>query len=78
MKHDAIVESGIRILNRHDLPDDLIPPDSHVEIDAKIAAGAFPLARPSQDAPSKYKHRLLQLQGSDPRGRPEPDRRPCL
>lgn len=32
MKHDAIVNSGISIGNRHDLPAELIPPDSQVEI----------------------------------------------
>ncbi|KAF8874702.1 GTP cyclohydrolase N terminal-domain-containing protein [Gymnopilus junonius] len=41
MKYDAIVKSGIRIGRRYDLPDHLIPPDSRVEIDAKIAAGYF-------------------------------------
>ncbi|KAF8169392.1 cyclohydrolase [Pholiota molesta] len=41
MKYNAIVGSGIRILKRYDLPDHLIPPDSRVEIDAKIAAGYF-------------------------------------
>jgi len=41
MKYNAIVESGIPILKRYDLPDYLIPPDSRVEIDAKIAAGYF-------------------------------------
>ncbi|KAF9646291.1 hypothetical protein BDM02DRAFT_3118871 [Thelephora ganbajun] len=41
MKHDAIVGSGIPILKRYDLPDHLIPMDSRVEIDAKIAAGYF-------------------------------------
>ncbi|KJA16347.1 hypothetical protein HYPSUDRAFT_47456 [Hypholoma sublateritium FD-334 SS-4] len=41
MKYDAIVKSGIRILKRYDIPDHLIPPDSRVEIDAKIAAGYF-------------------------------------
>ncbi|RDB16228.1 Uracil-regulated protein 1 [Hypsizygus marmoreus] len=41
MKYDAIVKSGIPILRRYDLPDHLIPPDSRVEIDAKIAAGYF-------------------------------------
>jgi len=39
MKHDAIVQSGIPILSRHEIPEELIPPDSRVEIDAKIAAG---------------------------------------
>ncbi|CAK5268500.1 unnamed protein product [Mycena citricolor] len=41
MKYDAIVKSGIPILHRYDIPDHLIPPDSRVEIDAKIAAGYF-------------------------------------
>ncbi|GAA5872214.1 hypothetical protein JCM1840_004098 [Sporobolomyces johnsonii] len=41
MKHDAIVNSGIPIKRRYEIPEDLIPPDSRVEIDAKIAAGYF-------------------------------------
>ncbi|KAG6877273.1 Uracil-regulated protein 1 [Termitomyces sp. T159_Od127] len=41
MKYEAIVKSGIPILRRYDIPDHLIPPDSRVEIDAKIAAGYF-------------------------------------
>jgi len=41
MKYNAIVGSGIPILKRYDIPDHLIPPDSRVEIDAKIAAGYF-------------------------------------
>jgi GTP cyclohydrolase II len=41
MKYDAIVNSGIPILRRYDIPEHLIPPDSRVEIDAKIAAGYF-------------------------------------
>ncbi|KAG8719744.1 Uracil-regulated protein 1 [Ceratobasidium sp. 394] len=41
MKYNAIVDSGIPILKRYDLPEHLIPPDSRVEIDAKIAAGYF-------------------------------------
>ncbi|KAF8625613.1 hypothetical protein AX17_006799 [Amanita inopinata Kibby_2008] len=41
MKYDAIVKSGIEIRRRYDIPDHLIPPDSRVEIDAKIAAGYF-------------------------------------
>ncbi|KAL4263005.1 GTP cyclohydrolase II family protein [Pleurotus pulmonarius] len=41
MKFDAIVKSGIPILHRYDIPEYLIPPDSRVEIDAKIAAGYF-------------------------------------
>ncbi|KAG8532020.1 Uracil-regulated protein 1 [Bacidia gigantensis] len=41
MKHDAIVEQGIPINERIPLPDELIPEDSQVEIDAKIHAGYF-------------------------------------
>ncbi|KAI9266028.1 GTP cyclohydrolase N terminal-domain-containing protein [Sporodiniella umbellata] len=41
MKHDAIVESGIPILERVPIPENLIPEDSRVEIDAKIASGYF-------------------------------------
>lgn len=39
MKHDAIVAQGIPIHERVPIPDDLIPADSRVEIDAKIHAG---------------------------------------
>ena len=41
MKHDAIVESGIKIVERIPIPEDMIPDDSRVEIDAKINAGYF-------------------------------------
>ncbi|KAI9341849.1 GTP cyclohydrolase N terminal-domain-containing protein [Pilaira anomala] len=41
MKHDAIVGSGIPIIERVPIPDELIPADSRVEIDAKIASGYF-------------------------------------
>lgn len=34
MKHDAIVEQGIPIHERVPIPDELIPEDSRVEIDA--------------------------------------------
>jgi GTP cyclohydrolase II len=47
MKHDAIVGQGIPIHERIPIPDELIPADSRVEIDAKIHAGSvgrfFPL-----------------------------------
>ncbi|PGH16564.1 hypothetical protein AJ79_01670 [Helicocarpus griseus UAMH5409] len=41
MKHDAIVEQGIPIHERVPIPDELIPEDGRVEIDAKIHAGYF-------------------------------------
>lgn len=41
MKYDAIVGSGIKIVERVEIPDDMLPPDSQVEIEAKIASGYF-------------------------------------
>ena len=41
MKHDAVTRAGIEILERVPLPDDLIPADARVEMDAKMAAGYF-------------------------------------
>ncbi|RYO93846.1 hypothetical protein DL766_009433 [Monosporascus sp. MC13-8B] len=43
MKYDAIVGQGIPIHERVELPEELIPADSRVEIDAKITAGMGPL-----------------------------------
>ncbi|PHH58523.1 hypothetical protein CDD81_5487 [Ophiocordyceps australis] len=41
MKYDAIVNQGIPIHERVELPQEMIPADSRVEIDAKITAGYF-------------------------------------
>ncbi|HEX3773421.1 MAG TPA: GTP cyclohydrolase II, partial [Polyangiaceae bacterium] len=41
MKHDAVVRAGIRIEERVPIPDELIPADARVEMDAKMAAGYF-------------------------------------
>ncbi|WP_158307358.1 GTP cyclohydrolase II [Hoyosella subflava] len=41
MKYDAITHSGIEVGERVNIPDDLIPPDARVEMDAKMAAGYF-------------------------------------
>jgi GTP cyclohydrolase II len=41
MKYDAITGSGIEVGERVNLPDELIPDDARVEIDAKTAAGYF-------------------------------------
>lgn len=41
MKYDAIVNSGIEIKERVEIPDYLLPADCRVEIDAKIASGYF-------------------------------------
>ena len=50
MKHDALTESGIEIGERVPIPDDLVPPDASVEMEAKKAAGYFtPDAPPSAE-----------------------------
>ena len=43
MKHDALVDQGVEIVERVPIPDELIPADAHVEIAAKKAAGYFSL-----------------------------------
>src|SRR6202040_2440556 len=50
MKYDAIVGSGIDIGERVPIPQELVPPDAHVEINAKRAAGYYaPEPRPLTD-----------------------------
>jgi GTP cyclohydrolase II len=41
MKYDAITQSGITVVERVPIPDDLIPADAQVEIEAKKAAGYY-------------------------------------
>ena len=41
MKYDALVDQGIEIGERLDIPSHLIPEDAHVEMEAKKAAGYF-------------------------------------
>ncbi len=40
-KFDAITGSGIEVGERVKIPDELIPADARVEMDAKVAAGYF-------------------------------------
>jgi GTP cyclohydrolase II len=49
MKCDALLRQGIAIDERVPLPDDMIPPDARVEIEAKLAAGYFAGERPRGD-----------------------------
>lgn len=49
MKHDAIVDQGIPIHERVPIPDEMIPEDSRVEIDAKIHAGYCELVEYTSD-----------------------------
>ena len=41
MKYNAITKSGIKVVERVEIPADLIPADASVEMDAKKAAGYF-------------------------------------
>ncbi len=41
MKYDAVTKSGIEIRERISIPDDLIPADAQVEMEAKKAAGYY-------------------------------------
>ncbi|MBR8836186.1 MAG: GTP cyclohydrolase II [Stigonema ocellatum SAG 48.90 = DSM 106950] len=41
LKYNAIIQSGIEIVERIPIPEELIPPDAWVEIEAKKSAGYF-------------------------------------
>ncbi len=62
MKYDAIVRSGIEVGERVRIPDDLIPADARVEMDAKMAAGYFVPdgVVPDSDELTKAKGRNLE------------------
>ena len=50
MKYDAVVQSGIDIADRIPIPDELVPDDARVEIEAKKAAGYYaPGKAPSEE-----------------------------
>lgn len=60
MKYNAIVHSGIAIEERVPIPDELVPEDAQVEIEAKKAAGYFTERAPlSDDLLSQVKGRNL-------------------
>ncbi|WP_253938524.1 GTP cyclohydrolase II [Hahella sp. HN01] len=61
MKFEALTSQGIEIVNRITIPDDMIPEDAKVEIDAKVAAGYFSPGAPlSKDALSVKSGRDLE------------------
>lgn len=61
MKYDAITGSGIEIVERVPIPEELIPSDARVEIDAKKAAGYFsPTAPPTSDDLARTVGRSLE------------------
>lgn len=57
MKYDAIAGSGIEVVNRISIPEELIPADAMVEIEAKKAAGYF------TDGAIKDQDQLQTVQG---------------
>ncbi len=60
MKYDAIVGSGIKVVNRISIPAELIPADAQVEMEAKKAAGYFtPEKKKSKQALKKVKGRNI-------------------
>lgn len=61
MKYDAITGSGIEVGERVSIPDELIPADAQVEMDAKTAAGYYtPGSAPDAEELKKVKGRGLQ------------------
>ncbi len=59
MKHGALVEQGIEVVERVPIPDELIPADAQVEMDAKKAAGYFSTYTPDADELAQVKGRGL-------------------
>jgi GTP cyclohydrolase II len=69
MKHGALAAQGIEVVERVPIPDELIPADARVEMDAKIAAGYFshPAADSDPDTPDSAGGAMVE--GSRSRGR---------
>ena len=60
MKHGAMTRQGIEIGERVAIPDELIPADARVEMDAKVAAGYYsPAAKPDAKELARAKGRRL-------------------
>jgi GTP cyclohydrolase II len=59
MKFKPIVESGIEVVQRVEIPPELIPADAHVELDAKRAAGYYTQKTPSAEDLASAKGRRL-------------------
>lgn len=59
MKHGALVEAGIEVVERVPIPDELIPADARVEMDAKKAAGYFSTHTPDAAELAQPKGRAL-------------------
>jgi GTP cyclohydrolase II len=59
MKFEPIIRSGIEVVERVPIPDELIPDDARVEMDAKKAAGYFTEHVPDQAELARAKGRSL-------------------
>lgn len=59
LKYDPLVKSGIEVRERIPIPEELIPQDARVEMEAKKAAGYFHDANEAADDLSKVKGRSL-------------------
>jgi len=60
MKFKPIVDSGIEVVERVEIPADLIPADAHVELDAKRAAGYYTRQVPTVEELTNVKGRRLE------------------
>ncbi len=60
MKFQPIIASGIEVVERVPIPDELIPADAAVEMDAKKASGYFAVAVPTASELSEPKGRDLE------------------
>ena len=60
LKFAPLVESGIEIVERVEIPDELIPADARVEMDAKKAAGYHTARVPAKDERVRTKGRGLK------------------
>jgi GTP cyclohydrolase II len=60
LKYEPIVSSGIEVIERVPIPEELIPADASVEMDAKKAAGYFTTVLPDAAELAKIKGRGLQ------------------
>ncbi|MGE0172966.1 MAG: GTP cyclohydrolase II [Oligoflexales bacterium] len=60
MKYDAIVKSKIKIVERVSIPDEMIPEDAKVEMEAKKAAGYYTEKKVPKKSLKKVKGRSLR------------------
>jgi len=61
MKYDAIVGQGIQILERVPIPEEMVPEDGQVEIQAKVHAGYF--AGQPGEAAKRWNNELDEVTG---------------